>query len=59
MQPAQLIGNQAVDINVVKGKSIEPTKPKSATLNDLLAGITPDNIHDEGSFGWPVGKEIL
>jgi len=56
----QLTVNQAVNVNVVKGKIIiEPIAPKNTCLEDLLAGITTDNIHREESFGRPVGKEIL
>lgn len=28
------------------------------TLEDLLAGITPENVHEEVRFGKPRGKEI-
>jgi antitoxin MazE len=60
MELAQLTVNQAVNVNVLKGKIIiEPILPKDTRLEDLLAGITPDNIHGEESFGGPVGKEIL
>ncbi|UOD50257.1 AbrB/MazE/SpoVT family DNA-binding domain-containing protein [Orrella daihaiensis] len=60
MEQAQLTVNQAVNINVLKGKVIiEPIAPKNTRLDELLAGITPENIHDEESFGQPVGKEIL
>jgi antitoxin MazE len=60
MELAQLSVNQTVNINVVKGKIIvEPVAPKNTRLEDLLAGITSDNIHGEESFGQPVGKESL
>ncbi|PRZ00173.1 antitoxin MazE [Jezberella montanilacus] len=60
MELAQLTVNQAVNINVLKGKIIiEPIAPKRTRLDDLLAGITPDNIHAEESFGRPTGKELL
>jgi len=60
MELAQLTVNQTVDVNVLKGKIIiEPIAPKNTRLDDLLAGITPDNIHGEENFGQPVGKEIL
>jgi antitoxin MazE len=52
--------DQAVNVNVLKGKIIiEPIRPKKIRLDDLLAGITSDNIHAEESFGSRVGKEIL
>ena len=30
-----------------------------ATLADLLASITPENLHDEWAGGPPVGSELL
>ncbi|WP_157638491.1 hypothetical protein [Burkholderia ubonensis] len=27
-------------------------------LKDLICGITPENLHDEVSFGRPVGREV-
>jgi len=59
MELAQLRLNQAVNINVLKGKIIEPIAPKETRLEDLLSRMTQDNIHTEESFGRPVGKEIL
>ncbi|MFA7399707.1 MAG: hypothetical protein WCZ98_04415 [Sideroxydans sp.] len=32
---------------------------KDLDLDRLIEGITSDNLHDEVSFGAPVGKEIL
>jgi antitoxin MazE len=29
------------------------------TLADLVAAITPDNLHGETDFGGPLGKEVL
>jgi antitoxin MazE len=31
--------------------------PKKITLDDLLAGITPDNLHEEFDWGKKQGKE--
>ena len=60
MEQAQLSLDQTVNINVYKGKIIiEPLAPKQTRLDDLLAGITTENMHAEESFGHPVGKEIL
>ena len=48
MELAHLTLDQAVNINVLKGKIIiEPIVSKNTRLDDLLAGITPDNIHAE------------
>ena len=48
MELAQLRLGQAVNINVLNGKIvIEPIVSKKTRLDELLAGITPDNIHVE------------
>lgn len=37
---------------------IEPKRVRvSYTLGDLLAGVKPDNLHDESDFGAPMGRE--
>jgi len=60
MELAHLAIDQAVDIKVLRGKIvIEKISPKATRLDDLLACITPENIHGEESFGPRVGKEIL
>ncbi|NBY32686.1 MAG: transcriptional regulator [Betaproteobacteria bacterium] len=38
---------------------IEPAKKPDYKLEDLLAGMTDDNGHDEVDFGGPVGQEDL
>jgi len=48
MELAQLRLGQAVNINVINGKIvIEPIVSKKTRLDELIAGITPDNIHAE------------
>ncbi len=48
MELAQLTLGQAVNMNVLNGKIvIEPIVSKKTRLDELLAGITPDNIHVE------------
>lgn len=37
---------------------IRPVRTQKLTLDHLLAGITPDNRHDEVPTGLPTGKEI-
>ena len=44
-----------VDLDVEDGHLV--IKPKSATLDELLAHITPDNLHKEASTGEPQGRE--
>ena len=38
---------------------IEPCDKVEYKLDDLVAGMTEENRHDEVSFGTPVGKEAL
>jgi antitoxin MazE len=46
-----------VDLTVVGNAIVlKPAKP-FYRLDDLLAGITPENLHEEQDFGRPVGKE--
>jgi len=60
MELANLSVNQIVNVNVFKGKIIiEPIAREKTHLEDLLAGITPENIQGEESFGTPVGNENL
>lgn len=32
-------------------------RPQRTRLEDLLAGVTPDNLHGETDFGAPAGRE--
>ena len=51
---------QPVRITATKGRIvIEPVTQVEFRLEDLLAGVTPDNAHGELDFGAPVGKEAL
>ena len=60
MQSAHLSLDQEVIIKVIKGKLvIQPANPSSYTLESLVKSITPENCHEETSFGAPVGKEML
>lgn len=51
----------AADISVQDGCLIlKPAKPKKAyRLEDLLAGITPDNLHPETGTGYALGEELV
>lgn len=52
--------DQPVDVREEHGRVIiEPVKVTEYDLADLLAGITPENIHAEVDFGAPVGGERL
>ena len=60
MQAAQLRIDETVDVREESGRIvIEPAERKEFDLAKLLKQITPDNIHEEVSFGRPVGKEAL
>jgi antitoxin MazE len=51
---------QRVTIKATKGRIvIEPADRLDFKLEDLVAGITRANVHDEAVFGGPVGKEAL
>jgi antitoxin MazE len=48
-----------VDVALVDGKLIvTPVQTPSVTLQQLLAGITDDNRHDEYRTGEAVGAEV-
>ena len=60
MKSAALELEQHVIITATKGRIvIEPAMKPEYKLEDLLAGITDDNAHDEVDFGRPVGQEAL
>lgn len=48
-----------VELSVEKGRLVVvPPKAPSYTLDQLLAGVRPSNLHAETDWGPPVGKEI-
>ena len=60
MKSAAFHLEQHVIITATKGRIvIEPAIQPEYKLDDLLAGITDDNAHDEVDFGLPVGRESL
>lgn len=60
MAAASLKVDQAVDVREENGRVIiEPVKPgPEYNLDELVALITPDNVHEEVDWGPPVGKEV-
>ncbi len=55
---AQLQNDSLVEINIVKGKIIiTPVQEPTWTLDELLAGITKDNLHPETETGLAAGNE--
>jgi antitoxin MazE len=60
MTAAGLKLDQQVDIREDDGRVIiEPLARPEYDLAELLAGITPENIHGETDFGAAVGQEQL
>lgn len=59
---AQQVGvsvNDPLDIEVSGGAIVlKPRRRQKYRLNDLLKGITKENMHDEIDFGAPVGREV-
>jgi antitoxin MazE len=51
--------DQPVEIRQEAGRIIiEPVRKLRFELDDLLAGIRPDNLHDPIDTGPPVGREV-
>jgi antitoxin MazE len=47
-----------VEVELIDGKLvITPATRKKYTLDELLAGITPENLHEEFDTGPSVGRE--
>ncbi len=60
MEAACLKLDDAVDVREENGRIvIEPVRPSDYDLAQLLAGITPENLHGEVSFGPSVGQETF
>lgn len=60
MEQARLEIDQTVEVRVEGGSVvIEPLAAPEYSLDDLLAEVTPENLHEEESFGPPVGRETL
>ena len=54
---AQIEEGTTVDLRVVEGQLIAAPIRRTYHLEQLVAGITPDNRHDETDWGGPVGNE--
>lgn len=58
MQAARLRLDQSVDVREEAGRIIiEPVRTPVYDLDTLLAGMTPENLHEPVDFGKPMGKE--
>ncbi len=59
MEAAHLNLHQAVDVKEERGRIvIEPNRPEVFSLEDLLDGITPVNLHDSIDTGPATGREV-
>ena len=64
--PQALVAELAIKRGIVVELRIEndgfrvkiPFMPKKFTLEELLAGVTPDNLHGETDWGKVQGKEV-
>ena len=60
MKAAAFDIEQHVTIKATKGRIvIEPSETHDFKLEDLVAGITRQNVHDEVDLGRPTGRETL
>lgn len=60
MEAAHLRLDDPIDIREEDGRIvIEPVRTTECDLAELLAGITPENLHAGVDFGAPAGKELL
>jgi antitoxin MazE len=49
----------SVDVSVHEGELVvRPLRQDALRLSDLLAGVTPENVHAETPTGAAVGKEV-
>ena len=56
---AQIENDSFVEISLVEGQLIvKPVAMSKWTLEQLLAGVTKDNIHHEMDTGAPLGNEV-
>jgi antitoxin MazE len=56
---AGLSADSVVELSLVKGSLIvRPITPQPLTLDELLRGVTDENLHGEWETGPAVGKEV-
>jgi len=54
-----IMPDSPVEVTIIDGKLVVvPVEEPEITLEELLAGITPDNLHGEVSAGAAVGNEV-
>ncbi len=56
---SNVTGGSTVEVSMENGNIIvKPIKESRYTLEELLEGITDENLHGEVDWGRPVGKEV-
>lgn len=56
---ARLTVGSGVSLRVEAGKIIiEPDRPGTYSLDELLKGVTSKNLHPEAVWGKPAGREV-
>ncbi len=58
MQAARLELDQAVDVREEDGRIIIEPIPAGYDLNEMLASMTADTLHEPVDFGPAMGKEV-
>ncbi|HXX92903.1 MAG TPA: AbrB/MazE/SpoVT family DNA-binding domain-containing protein [Planctomycetota bacterium] len=57
---ARVEAGATVDLRVTHGRlEVRPVRPERYSLDELLAGVNPRNLHHEVETGHPKGKELL
>jgi antitoxin MazE len=61
LEEARLSVDQPVDIRQEQGRIIieASSRPRRYDLSELMAGVTPENLHPEVEWGAPVGAERI
>ncbi len=55
----RLTEGTAVELSLVEGKLlVQPIAPSPLSLDELLQGVTDENIHGEWDTGSAIGKEV-
>ena len=55
---ADLDEGESVDLRLEDGKIVVEKSPSVYSLDDLLGGITENNLHEEVDFGDSMGNEV-
>ena len=60
VQDSQLSAGSRIDLTVNDDKiQIVPVRRSKYRIEDLMAGVTDENLPEKIDFGPPVGKELL